>query len=202
MGDDPERGLDALLEVGRARGDLPRGPRDGRLRRRRVAPQGRLEAHEAGRASGRAAPRGALGRALPRHRQDQDALHLARRRGALPRPRRGRRAHVRQARAAPRPLRARAGAQGDGALPGPASPAREPVRARLDRQRRAPLRARDRRRTSTTSCASRAPTSRPSAPRRSAAACSRSRSCRSASASSPRKTRCSRRCRAASATRS
>ena len=61
MGEDPEVGLDALLDGGRARRHLARGPRDGRLRRRRVAPQGRVEAHEAGRPPGRAAARGALG---------------------------------------------------------------------------------------------------------------------------------------------
>ena len=111
-------------------------------------------------------------------------------------------AHVRQARPAPRPLRAGACAQGDRALSRPAPPARQPVRARLDRQRRAPLRAR----------AGRAPR-RPALPRarrhhdqapreEAQGACSRSRSCSSASASSRPRTRASRRCRAASATRS
>ena len=111
MGEDPERGLDELLEAGALVGALPRGACHGGLRRRRVAAQGRVEAHEASGAPVRAAARGALGGPLPRHRQGQDALDHGGRQGPLPRSRRGGHAHVREARPASRALRARARAQ-------------------------------------------------------------------------------------------
>ena len=74
MGAIPRAGSTRCSRAARSTSLLPEVAGDGRLRRRRVAPQGRVEAHEAGRAPGRAAARGPLGRALPRHRQGEDAL--------------------------------------------------------------------------------------------------------------------------------
>jgi poly(A) polymerase len=76
---------------------LPRGEGHGRLRRRRVAPQGRVEAHQAGGASGRAAHEVRWAALLHDIGKVKTRSHRAQRRGALLRPRRGGREHVRQA---------------------------------------------------------------------------------------------------------
>ena len=146
-------------------------------------------------------PARALGGAAARHRQGADARDAARRARDLPPPRRGGRAHVRSA--------SRGGwastshERQQDPLPDPAPPARQRLRAELDRRGRAPLRSRD----------GRAPrrSARPVARRRHLAPAGAARRRRSrnihalqgAHPGDPRRwTRACRRCRPAWATRS
>ena len=78
MGEDPERGLDELHEGGALAAIFPEVHAMVGFGDARVASQGRLEAHEAGRTPGRAAPRSAVGRPLSRHREGEDAVESRR----------------------------------------------------------------------------------------------------------------------------
>ena len=101
-------------------------------------------------------PARALGGAAARHRQGADARDAPRRRRDLPPPRRGGRADVRHV-AERLGFDKRRAAQDP--VPDPAPPARQRLRAGLDRRGGAPLRPRDGRRTSTICSTCRAPTS-------------------------------------------
>ena len=135
-------GLQWMHDAGVLARAAARAGRDGRLLAGGGAPaQGRLGAHQAGGAAVGAEPDRALVGAAARHRQGADARHAARRARSrsTATPRSGARmwepiaeaAAVRQARAPQDPL------------PDPEPPARQRVRAGLDRRRRAPVRSRD-----------------------------------------------------------
>ena len=90
MGTDPELGLDTLLFNGALAAILPEvhamvGFGDGEWRHKDVWKHTKQVVRQA-----RAAARGPLGGALPRHREGEDAIDQPRRQGPLPRPRRGR----------------------------------------------------------------------------------------------------------------